>query len=88
MPGEIHKRSRIEVMADILRLGEAGKTQIMFQANLSYVQLKKYLRYLTEEGFLERIIVPNPGVKFRITRKGEKLLNNIDVVLDMLEPPE
>ena len=88
MPGEIHKRSRIEVMADILRLGEAGKTQIMFQANLSYVQLKKYLRYLTEEGFLERIIVPNPGVKFRTTRKGEKLLDNIDVVLDMLEPPE
>ena len=88
MSGEFHKRSRIEVMADILRLGEAGKTQIMFQANLSYVQLKKYLRYLTEEGFLERIVVPNPGVKFRITRKGEKLLDNIDVVLDMLEPPE
>ena len=88
MPGEYHKRSRIEVMEDILRLGEAGKTEITFQANLSYVQLKKYLRYLTEEGFLERIIVPNPGVKFRITRKGEKLLNNIDVVLDMLEPPE
>ena len=88
MPGEYHKRSRIEVMADILRLGEAGKTQIMFQANLSYVQLQKYLRYLTGEGFLERIILPNPGVKFRITRKGEKLLNNIDVVLDMLEPPE
>ena len=88
MLGENHKRSRIEVMADILRLGEAGKTQIMFQANLSYVQLQKYLRYLTEGGFLQRVVVPNPGVKFRITRKGEKLLNNIDVVLDMLEPSE
>ncbi len=76
------------MMADILRLGEASKTQIMFQANLSYVQLKKYLGYLTEGDFLQRIVVPNPGVKFRITRKGEKLLNNIDVVLDMLEPPE
>ena len=75
-------------MADILRLGEAGKTEIMFQANLSYVQLKKYLRYLTDEGFLQRIVVPNPGVKFRTTEKGEKLLDNIDVVLDMLEPPE
>ena len=88
MLGEYHKRSRIEVMADILRLGEAGKTEIMFKANLSYVQLKKYLRYLTDEGFLQRIVVPNPGVKFRTTRKGEKLLNHIDVVLDMLEPPE
>ncbi len=88
MLGENHKRSRIEVMADILRLGEAGKTQIMFETNLSYIQLQKYLRYLTEGGFLQRVAVPNPGVKFRITTKGEKLLNNIDVVLDMLEPPE
>ncbi len=86
MLGEYHKRSRIEVMADILRLGEAGKTTIMFEANLSYVQLKKYLRYLTDEGFLQRIVVPNPGVKFRTTEKGEKLLENIDVVLNMLDP--
>ena len=86
MLGQSHKRSHIEVMADILRLGEAGKTEIMFEANLSYVQLKKYLRYLTDEGFLKRIVVPNPGVKFRTTKKGEKLLENIDVVLDMLEP--
>ena len=85
---ENQKRSRIEVMADILRLGEAGKTEIMFEANLSYIQLQKYLRYLTEGGFLQRVVVPNPGVKFRITVQGEKLLNNIDVVLDMLEPPE
>ena len=86
MKGQSHKRSHIEVMADILRLGEAGKTEIMFEANLSYVQLKKYLRYLTDEGFLQRIVVPNPGVKFRTTKKGEKLLENIDVVLDMLDP--
>lgn len=86
MLGQSHKRSHIEVMADILRLGEAGKTEIMFEANLSYVQLKKYLRYLTDEGFLQRIAVPNPGVKFRTTAKGEKLLENIDVVLDMLDP--
>ncbi len=62
----INKRSRIEVMADILRLGEAGKMEIMFEANLSYIQLQKYLRQLTEGGFLTRIVVPNPGVKFRI----------------------
>lgn len=88
MLGQNQKRSRIEVMADILRLGEAGKTQIMFEAGLSYIQLQKYLRYLTDGGFLQRIVVPNPGVKFRITGKGEKLLDNIDVVLNMLDPPE
>ena len=62
----INKKSRIEVMADIPRLGEAGKMEIMFEANLSYIQLQKYLRQLTEGGFLTRIVVPNPGVKFRI----------------------
>ncbi len=85
---ENQKRSRIEVMADILRLGEAGKTEIMFEAKLSYIQLQKYLRYLTEGGFLQRVVLPNPGEKFRNTGTGEKLLNNISVVLDMLEPPE
>ena len=40
----INKRSRIELMAGILRLGEAGKTGVMFEANLSYIQLQKYLR--------------------------------------------
>ena len=62
----INKKSRIEVMADIPRLGEAGKMEIMFEANLSYIQLQKYLRQLPEGGFLTRIVVPNPGVKFRI----------------------
>ncbi len=88
MLGENHKRSHIEVMADILRLGEAQKTEIMFSANMSYLQLQKYLRYLTEGGFLERVVVPNPGTKYCVTRKGERLLRSIDVVLDMLQLKE
>ena len=85
MLGENHKRSNIELMADILRLGEAGKTEIMFSANMSYLQLQKYLRYLTEGGFLKRVVVPNPGTKYCVTRKGKRLLRSIDVVLDILE---
>ena len=85
MLGEHYKRSHIEVMADILRIGEAGKTEIMYDANLSYIQAQKYLRYLTDGGFLVRVVVPNPGVKYRITKKGERLLNRIDVVLNMLD---
>lgn len=30
------RRSRIEVIADMLRLGDAGKTEIMYAVNLSY----------------------------------------------------
>ena len=80
-----HRRSSVEVIADILRLGEAGKTEIMYSANMSYRQLQRYLSFLTREEFLERRVVPNPGVKYRTTRKGERLLKSIDTLLDMLD---
>jgi len=30
------RRTSVEVIADILRLGQAGKTEIMYSANMSY----------------------------------------------------
>ena len=74
----------MEVIGDILRLGEAGKTEIMYSANMSYRQLQRYLAFLVEQGFLQRKVVPNPGVKYRTTRKGHRLLKSIDTMLDML----
>ena len=78
------KRSNLEVMADILRLGEAGKTEIMYSANMSYHQLQKYLGYMVDQGLLERFEVPNPGVKYRPTPKGRELLKRIEGVLEVL----
>ncbi len=80
-----HRRSNIEVIADILRLGEAGKTEIMYSANMSYRQLQKYLEFLVEGGFLDRHVVPNPGVKYKVTEKGRRLLHSIDAVLTLME---
>ena len=42
-------RNRLEIIADILQVASqsAKKTQIMYQANLSYKVLKKYLHDLT-----------------------------------------
>ena len=82
------RRSSVHVMADILRLGEAGATEIMYSANMSYRQLCKYLDFLVRRGFLERTVVPNPGVKYRVTEKGDRLLQSIENVLGMLELPE
>ncbi len=78
------RRSNIEVIADILRLGEAGKTEIMYSVNMSYVQLQKYLGFMVESGFLEQIVVPNPGIKYRVTEKGHRLLQSIDPILEQL----
>jgi predicted transcriptional regulator len=79
------RRSSIEVIADMLRLGEAGKTEIMYSANMSYFQLQKYLNFLLELKLIDRVTVGNPVVTYRVTRKGLKLLRHIDNILEILE---
>ena len=83
-----HRRSSIEVIADILRLGEAGKTEIMYNANMSYAQLQKYLDFLLQLQLIDKVKLGNPTVSYRVTEKGLNLLNKICVILEMLEAKE
>jgi predicted transcriptional regulator len=69
----------------MLRLGEAGKTEIMYSANMSYHQLQKYLTFMLEKGLITKITVGNPVITYRVTRKGLRLLRSIEGVLDVLE---
>ena len=80
-----NSRPNIEVIADMLRLGEAGKTEIMYSANMSYFQLQKYLKFLTQRGLIDRVVVGNPKITYKVTEKGLGLLENIDSILGMLE---
>jgi len=79
------RRSSIEVIADMLRLGEAGKTEIMYSANMSYHQLQKYLTFMLQVGLITKVTVGNPVVTYRVTRKGLRLLRSIEGVLEILE---
>lgn len=79
------RRSSIEIIADMLRLGEAGKTEMMYSVNMSYFQLQKYLSFLLERGFVDKVRVGNPSVTYRVTDKGLKLLRGIDDILETLE---
>ncbi len=81
------RRSNIEIIADMLRVGEngAGKTEIMYSANMSYSQLQKYLGFLISHGFIDRLEVGNPVVTYRVTEKGLSLLGSIDTVLAVLD---
>ena len=78
------RRSNIEVIADILRLGQMGKTEIMYNANMSYSQLQKYLDFLTERGFMERVSSETSIATYRTTTDGRNLLKVIEIALDML----
>ena len=81
-----NRRSNIEIIADMLRVGEngAGKTEIMYSVNMSYSQLQKYLGFLMSQGFIDKVEVGNPVVTYQVTELGSKLLNSIESVIEML----
>jgi len=81
------RRSNIEIIADMLRVGEngAGKTEIMYSANMSYAQLQKYLGFMLNHGFINKVKVGNPAVTYQVTDKGGELLKNINYIIEVLE---
>ncbi len=80
------RRSNIEIIADMLRVGEngAGKTEIMYSANMSYSQLQKYLGFLLSHELINRVEVGNPIVTYYVTDKGRGVLKSINTVTELL----
>jgi len=80
------RRSNIEIIADMLRVGEkgAGKTEIMYSANMSYTQIQKYLSFLINHGFIDKVTLGNPHVTYHVTAKGARLLDSIDIITELL----
>ncbi len=87
--GISRRRSDIKIIADMLRVGEkgAGKTEIMYTANMSYSQIQKYLEYLVNQGFINKVDLDNTMIAYQVTDSGLKLLRAIDNLIAMLEPP-
>ena len=81
------RRSNIEIIADMLKVGEngAGKTEIMYSANMSYSQIQKYLAFLLSHGLINKVEVGNPIVTYHVTDKGRGLLKNIANIMEVLE---
>ena len=80
------RRSNIEIIAEMLKVGEngAGKTRIMYNANLSYAQIQKYLGFLMNQGFVDKMEMGNPSVTYQVTESGLKLLESINSLMQML----
>ena len=79
------RRTSIEIIAEMLRLGEAevGKTRMMYAVNMSHSQLERYIDFLLNGDFLEAVR-NGSSVRYRMTRKGRHLLDNIDRMADVL----
>src|SRR4030042_879159 len=84
------RRSNIEIIADMLRVGEngAGKTEIMYTANMSYSQIQKYLEYLVNQGFVNKVNIDNSVHAYQVTGSGLKLLKAIDTLMEMFKATE
>lgn len=80
------RRSDVEIIADMLEVGEngAGKTEIMYSANMSYRQIQKYLGFLVASGFIDTMKMGNPSVTYQITDSGLRLLQLINTIKEML----
>ncbi len=83
-----NRRSRIEIIADILRLGRTIKTDITCGCDLNYYQLQRYLRYLTERGFLKLEDPASARLEYCPTLKGRELLDDIERVRALLGLPD
>jgi predicted transcriptional regulator len=57
----------------------------MYSANLSYHQIQKYLEYLVNQGFVNKVNMDNTMVAYQVTENGFKLLKAIDTLMKMLE---
>ena len=69
-------RKRLEIVRDMLSAAsvETKKTRVMYQANLSYRLMEKYLGSLLESGLVER----NDDSSYLITWKGKNFLQMYD----------
>jgi len=79
-------KTDLRILADVLRIGRGGRTEILYGANMSHSQVGRYLEFLVKGGWVRR--VPGPGSLYRVTPEGTALLERIDrlcAVLDWLD---
>jgi len=71
------KRNKLDICAEILRLSEGGakKTYLVYQANLNFKMIKRYLGKLLEKELLEQ-----KENQFFQTEKGAKFIEQYETL--------
>lgn len=76
------RRSQLDIIFDMLRAaqkkgGEIIPTHMLYKANLSHKQLKRYVKKLEKNGFLEVVEQEDGSEVFRVTHKGDLYVRKI-----------
>ncbi len=74
------RRSRADIVADILSvtLNGARKTQLMYQANLSFRRREKYVGDLIGLGLMD--VISHSPVTYTTTERGREWLKNYEKI--------
>jgi predicted transcriptional regulator len=67
------RRSDVQIMVEILdvALHGAGKTEIVYKANLNFQQARKYLNFLTDKGLMVASGSVQRTVRYQTTENGK-----------------
>ena len=85
------RRSSIHLIAEILRLlrlGQAGRTEVMYSVRLTHSQTQKYLTRLVTLGLIAALDEQGRMPAYRITSRGLDVLSQIEHVQEMLKVDE
>ncbi len=78
-------RDSIEIIRDILALGDVAKTRIKYEVGLDHKQAERYLEFMVKGGLVEKIEGPRRGAIFHPSKLGIQLLQRIDEIDGILE---
>lgn len=78
------KRNDYDIMADIIKVARDGakKTQLVYQANLNFKIVQRYLKRLIDSGLIE----VSDGMYYSTDRATE-FLNGYDLLIDSIQVP-
>ena len=80
------RRDKLGIIAEILDVAREGtlKTQIMYRANLSFVQLTEYLEYMLKTRLIIKLEVNTKDV-YLATKKGVEFLQRHSELIALLK---
>ncbi len=79
------RRDKLVIMAEIIGIAVKGesKTQIMYKANLSFSQLKRYLALLSQHSLLKKTAHGTREI-YKATPKGVKFMESQQQIIDLI----
>jgi predicted transcriptional regulator len=82
----VKRRDKLSIIAEILEIAKGGtlKTRIMYSANLSFVQLNAYLKFMLQAHLIDKFVYVGKEV-YQATEKGLDFLQRRREIVALLE---